>query len=144
MRRRSWMKHTHTYTHPKLHSCLEHKLVQALCRSVERFLTKQESELWLADPISGIYPEKIIICKDNCIPIFIIALLTTATTQKQSMSIQRCVDKQPVEHTYNRIPLGYKIARRTAVCNKTGKLEIIMQEVNREKDKKQSSLGYHW
>ena len=71
--------------------------------------------------------KKIIIRKDNCTPKFIIALLTIAITQKQPMSIQRCMDKQPAEHTYSRILLSYKIARHAAMCSKMGKLEMIMQ-----------------
>ena len=37
----------------------------------------------LAIPLLGIYPEKTIISKDTCTPIFIIALFTIAKTWKQ-------------------------------------------------------------
>ena len=38
----------------------------------------------LAIPLLGLYPEKIIIQKDTCTPVFIAALFTIAKTWKQS------------------------------------------------------------
>ena len=50
-----------------------------------RFLKRQKIELPFdpAIPLLGIYPEKTIIQKDTCTPIFIAALFTVARTWKQ-------------------------------------------------------------
>ena len=53
-------------------------------------------------PFLGIYPEKNLICRDSCTPIFIAALSTIAKTWKQP----KCplTDEQKDEvHTYNGI-----------------------------------------
>ena len=47
------------------------------------FLRKLKTEL-LAIPHLGIYPDKTIIQKDTCTPMFIAALVTIAKTWKQS------------------------------------------------------------
>ena len=63
----------------------ECKFVQPLWRTVWRFLKKLKIELSydLSIPLLGIYPEKTIIQKDACTPMFIAALFTVAKTQKQ-------------------------------------------------------------
>ena len=60
-------------------------MVQPLWRTVWRFLKKLKIELPydLAIPLLGIYPEKTIIQKDTCSPVFIAALFTIARTWKQ-------------------------------------------------------------
>ena len=60
-------------------------MVQPLWRTGWRFLKKLKMELLYdpAIPLLGIYPEKIIIRKDTCTPVFIAALFTTAKTWKQ-------------------------------------------------------------
>ena len=60
-------------------------LVQPLLRTVWRFLKKLKIELPFDPAVSllGIYPEKTIIRKDTCTPIFIAALFTVARTWKQ-------------------------------------------------------------
>ena len=60
-------------------------MVQPLWRTVWRFLKKLKIELPYdpAIPLVGIYPEKTIIQKDVCTPIFIAALFTIARTWKQ-------------------------------------------------------------
>ena len=54
-------------------------------RSVWGFLKKLKIGLLYdpAIPLLGIFPEKIIIQKDTCTPVFIAALFTTARTWKQ-------------------------------------------------------------
>ena len=47
-----------------------------------KFLKKLKIELQY-DPYLGIYPEKTMVQKDTCIPMFIAALFTIAKTQKQ-------------------------------------------------------------
>ena len=68
-----------------LHCWWEGKLVQPLWRTVWMFLKKVNIELPYdpAIPLLDIYPEKTIIWKDTCTPMFIAALFTTAKTWKQ-------------------------------------------------------------
>ena len=65
---------------------VECKLVQPLWRTVWRFLNTLKLELPYnpAIPLLGIYPEKIIIQKDMCTPLFIAVLFTIARTWKQT------------------------------------------------------------
>ena len=60
-------------------------MLQPLCRTVWRFLKKLTIRLPYdpAIPLPGIYPEKTIIQKDICTPMFIAALFTIARTWKQ-------------------------------------------------------------
>ena len=61
------------------------KLIQPLWRTVWRFLKNLKIELPYdsAIPLLGIYPEKTIIQKDTCTPMFIAALFITARSWKQ-------------------------------------------------------------
>ena len=60
-------------------------MIQPLWRTIWRFLKKLKIQLPYdpAIPLLGIYPEKTIIQKDTCTPMFIAALFTTARTWKQ-------------------------------------------------------------
>ena len=60
-------------------------MIQPLWRTVWRSLKKLKIELPYdpAIPILGIYPEKNIIQKDTCTPMFIAALFTIARSWKQ-------------------------------------------------------------
>ena len=60
-------------------------MVQPLWRTVWRFLNKLKIELPCDPALSplGIYPEKTIIQKDTCTPMFIAALFTIVKTWKQ-------------------------------------------------------------
>ena len=68
-----------------LHCWWECKLVQALWKTIWRFLKKlgikppYDTEI----PLLGIYPEETKIEKDSCIPLFTAALFTRARTWKQ-------------------------------------------------------------
>ena len=69
-----------------LHCWWESKLIQPLWKMVWRFLKKLGIKL-LYDPeisLLATYPEETKIEKDTCIPLFIAALFTIATTWKQS------------------------------------------------------------
>ena len=68
-----------------LHSLWECKLVQRLQKTVWRFLKKLKIKLPYdpAIPLLGIYPDKTLIQKDTCIPIFTAVLFTIAETWKQ-------------------------------------------------------------
>ena len=60
-------------------------MVQPLWKTVWRFLRKLKTELPYepAIPLLGVYPDKTIIRKDTCTPMFIAALFTIAKTWKQ-------------------------------------------------------------
>ena len=60
-------------------------MIQPLWRAVWRFLKKLKIELPYdpAIPLLGTYPEKTIIQKDTCTPMFIAALFTIARSWKQ-------------------------------------------------------------
>ena len=68
-----------------LHCGWECKLVQSLWRTVWRFLRKLKIELPydLAILLLGIYPDKTIIQKDTCTPLFMAAVFTIVKTFKQ-------------------------------------------------------------
>ena len=72
-------------------------MIQPLWRSMWRFLSKLGIKLPFDPAISlpGIYPEKIIIEKDTCSPVFITALFTIARTWKQPryLSIDEWIKK---------------------------------------------------
>ena len=67
------------------HCWWECKLIQWLWRTVWRFFKKLKIKLPYdpETPLLGIYPEKTIIQKNTCTPMFIAALFTMAGTQKQ-------------------------------------------------------------
>ena len=67
------------------HCSWECKLIQALWRTVWRFLKILKIELPYdpAIPLLGIYPEKTTIQKDTCTPVLIAALFTIARSWKQ-------------------------------------------------------------
>ena len=60
-------------------------MVQSLCRTVWRFLKKLKIKLAYNPAILllGIYPEKTIILKNTCTPMFTAAAFIIAKTQKQ-------------------------------------------------------------
>ena len=60
-------------------------MVQLLGKTVWRFLEKLKIELPYdpAIPLLGIYPDKTMIQKDTCTPVFTAALVTIAKTWKQ-------------------------------------------------------------
>ena len=79
-----------------LYSCPANRFISTI------FLdsTTQQSHYWA-------YPEKTIIEKDTCTPVFTVALFTIARTWKHlKMSIDRWMDKEVVVHIYNRILLS--------------------------------------
>ena len=69
-----------------LHCCWEYILIQPLWKTVWSSLKKLKIELPYDPgiPLLGIFPEKTIIQKDTCIPIFKATLFTITRTWKQS------------------------------------------------------------
>ena len=87
------------------------KMIQQLWRTVWSFLKKLKIELPYdpAIPLLGIYPEKTVIQKDTCTPIFIAALFTIARTWKQlKCPLTDEWIKEDVAHIYNGILLSHK------------------------------------
>ena len=68
-----------------LHCWWECKLVQPLWKTVWRFLRKLKIELPYdpAIPLLGVYPDRAILQKDTCTPMFIATLFTIAKIWKQ-------------------------------------------------------------
>ena len=115
-------------------------MIQPLWRTVRNFLRKLKIELPYdpAIPLLGIYPDKTIIQKDTCIPVFIAALFTIAKTWKQPKcpSTDEWIKKMWYIYTmeyYSAIKMG-KIMPFAATWMQ---LEtIILSEVSqKEKDK---------
>ena len=92
-------------------------LIQPLWRTVWRYLKKLKIELSY-DPailLLGIYPEKTIIQKDRCTPMFIAALFTIARTWKQP----KCPTKEWIKklwYIYNGILHSHKKERNWVIC----------------------------
>ena len=93
-----------------LHCWWECKLIQPLWRTVWRFLKKLKIELPYdpAIPLLGIYPEKAIIQKDTCTPMFIEELFTIARTWKQPKCPSTDEWIKKMLHIYNGILLSHK------------------------------------
>ena len=68
-----------------LHCWWECKLVQPLGKTVQRFLKTLKKQLPYYPEITflGLYPDKTVIWKDRCIPMFSVALFPVAKTYKQ-------------------------------------------------------------
>ena len=104
---------------PPLHCWWECKLIQSLWRIVWRFLRKLKIEVPYDPTISllGIFPEKIIIKKDICTPIFTAALFTVARARKSEKSESvRCSAV-----SYSLRPHGLWSARLLCPWNSPGK-----------------------
>ena len=70
-------------------------MIQPLWRTIWRFLKKLKIELPYdpAIPLQGIYPEKTIIQKGACTPMFTAALFTIARSWKQPKSTDKWIKK---------------------------------------------------
>ena len=97
----------------------EYKLIQPLWRTVWRFLKKLKTELPYnpAIPLLGIYPEKTIIQKDTCTPMFTAALSTIARTWKQPKCpmTDEWIKKMWYTYTIGRL-LSHKKALNWVIC----------------------------
>ena len=100
-----------------LHCWWECKLVQLLWKTVWRFLKKLKIELSYdpAIPLLSIYPDKTIIQKDTCTPMFIAALFTIAKTWKQP----KCplIDEWIKKIWYINTMKYYSAIKNNAICS---------------------------
>ena len=121
-----------------LHSWWECKLVQPQWRTEWRFIKKLKLELPSDPPIPlmDIYPEKTIIQKDTCIPMFIAALFSIVRTWKQCKCpstdewIKRMWNYTHTHtHTHTHIGEYYSVIKRNEIMSSEATwmdLEIII------------------
>ena len=102
-----WKGCGETGTH--MHCWWECKLIQPLWKTVWSFLKKLKIELTYDPtiPLLGIYPEKSIIQKESCTPLFIAALFTITKTWKQP--------KCPSTDERIKISIGILLDRKSVV-----------------------------
>ena len=123
-------------------------MIQPLWRTVWRFLKKLKIELLYdsAIPLLGIYPEKTIIQKDTCTPMFIAVLFTIARSQKQP----KCpLTDEWIKKIWYKYTMEYYSAMKR---NEIGPLvemwmdleSVIQSEVSRKEKKKTYVSAYIW
>ena len=115
-------------------------MIQPLWRTVRRFLKKQkiESPYDPAIPILDIYPEKTIIQKDTCIPMFTAPLFTIARSWKQPkcLSTDECIKKMWYIYTMECYPAIKRNEIGSCVETWMDLQTVIQSEVSqKEKDK---------
>ena len=88
-----------------LHCWWECKLVQPLWSTAWRFLKKLKIELPydLAIPLLDVHPEKTVIQKDTCTPMFIASPFTIASIWKQTKCPSTGTDREDMVHIHNGI-----------------------------------------
>ena len=126
-----------------LHCWWECKLIQPLWSTIWRFLKKLKMEVPYdpAIPLLGMYPEKTIIHKESCTPMFIAALFTIARTWKQP----KCpsTDEENVAHIYNGILLSHKRNQNWFTCSEVDDLVSVIQSEVSQKEKNKYRMLTH-
>ena len=89
--------------------------MQPLWKTVRRFILKIELLYAPAIPFLGTYPDKTIIQKDTCTPMFIVALFTIAKTWN-GLNVHQQMNDKDVVHIYNGILLSHKKERNNTIC----------------------------
>ena len=120
-------------------------MIQPLWRTLWRFLKKLKTELPYnpAIPLLGIYPEKTIIQKDTCTPMFIAALFTVARSWKQP--------KCPLTDEWIK-QIWYMYAMEYSSAIKRNEIElfvmrwmdlesVIQSEISQKEDRKSTRLN---
>ena len=93
-------------------------MVQPLWKTVRRFILKIELLYAPAIPFLGTYPDKTIIQKDTCTPMFIVALFTIAKTWND-LNVHQQMNDKDVVHIYNGILLSHNKEQNNAICSNT-------------------------
>ena len=85
-------------------------MIQPLWRIIWGFLKKLKIEILYdqAIPLLGVYPEKTVIQKDPCTPVFIATLFTIARTRKQ----RKCLSTEESVKTMYIYTMGYYSAMK--------------------------------
>ena len=122
------------------------KLIQTLWRTVWRFLKKLKIELPYDPriPLLGIYPEKTIIQKDTCTPMFTLALFTIARSWKQPKcpSTDEWIKKMWYIHTME----YYSAIKRNEIGSSVEmwmNLETVIQSEVSQKEKNKYRILMH-
>ena len=116
---------------------LEGMYIGATTRIIKwRFLKKLKIELPYNPviPLLGIYPEKTIIRKDTCTPMFTEALFTIAKTWEQPKCPSTEMDKEDVVHIYNGILLSNKKEWNNAICSNMNRPRIYHTKLMKDKN----------
>ena len=123
-----------------LHWWWECKLIQPIWM----FLKKLKLELPYdpAIPLLGIYPEKTIIQKDTCTPMFIAALFTITRSWKQP-KCHRWMDKEDVVHKYNGILFSHIKEWNWVICRDVDGPRNCHTECSKSEREKQIPLLTH-
>ena len=94
-----------------------------------------------AIPLLGIYPEKIVIQKDTCTPMFSAALSIIARTWKQPTSINRWMDTEDVVYVHhNRTVPSHKKEQHWVICTDMGGPRVCHTAWNKSKGNTYSIL----
>ena len=133
---------------PLLYCWWECKLVQPLWRTVWRFLRKLKIEVLYdpAIPLLAIYPEKTIIWKDTCNPMFTAALFTIAKIWEQPKCplTEEWIKKMWYIYTME----YYSAIKKNKIMPFAATwmyLEIvILSEVNQTEKDKYHDIAYMW
>ena len=124
-------------------------MIQPLWRKVWRFLKKLKIELSYDPviPLLGIYPEKTIIQKDTCTPMFIAALFTIARSCKQPKcpSADEWIKKMWYIYTMEYYSAIKRNEIRSFVETWMDLETVIQSEVKSEREKQISYINtYMW
>ena len=127
-----------------LHCWWECKPVQPLWRTLWTFLKKLKIELPydLAIPLVGIYPEKNMVQKDTCTPMFIAALSTVARTWKQPKCSS--TEEQIKKMWYDGILLSHKKEQNSDICREIRGWTQRQSEVSQREKQISYNIAYIW
>ena len=121
-------------------------MIQPLWRTVQSFLKKLKIDLPYdpAIPLLGIYPEKTMIPKDTCTPMFIAALFTIARTWKQHKcpSIEEWIKKMWYIYIMEYYS-GIKRNKTVPFAEMWMDLETVTQSEVSQKEKNKYSILKH-
>ena len=121
-------------------------MVEPLRKIVSRFLRKLKIELPYdpAIPLLGIYPDKTVIQKDTCTPMFIAALLTLAKTRSQLKRPPTIVDTADVAHTCSGILFSHKRKETMPFAATCMQLEMIILSMSEREKQIPCDTTYMW
>ena len=121
-------------------------MVQSPWRTVQRFLKKLKTELQYdkAIPLLGIYPEKTMVRKDTCNPMFTAVLFTIAKTWKQPKCPSTDEWKKKMWHIYTME--YYSAIKRNEIelfVTRCMNLEFVIQSEVSQKEKNKYRMLTH-
>ena len=78
--------------------------------------------------LQDIYPEKVIIQKDTCTPMFTETLFTTARNESNLNVINRGMKNEDVVYKFNGILLNHKIEQNCTICRDVDRPRFCQSE----------------